>query len=152
MTQKGFHIVFLVVFFLNPTTSDIRASSISIRIGWQLLSQNTTRLPYTTLSAFNFRICQMKCLLQSSCQVAVFHQSTLSCDLFTNISTPIDNLLVPADPRTITIIIYNQILPQHPPPRQALPQQHPLPPQAPAHQHPLRRQALPQRHHPLQQR
>ena len=109
MNQQSFHIAFLMVFFLSPITSDIRANSISIRIGWQLLPQNTSRPSYTTLSAFNFRICQMKCLLQSSCQVAVFRQSSLSCDLFTNISMPIDNLLVPADPRTITIIIYNQV-------------------------------------------
>ncbi|CAF1602134.1 unnamed protein product [Adineta ricciae] len=71
--------------------------------GWQLSCANTTCLPFATTTVLNIRICQTACLNQAKCKTATFHQSSSTCDLFSNIPSLNGSLV--ADMSSVTMLV-----------------------------------------------
>ncbi|CAF1535744.1 unnamed protein product [Adineta ricciae] len=71
--------------------------------GWQLSCASTTCLPFATTAALNTRTCQTACLNQAKCKTVTFHQSSSTCDLFSNIPSLNESLV--ADMSSVTMLV-----------------------------------------------
>ncbi|UJR19988.1 hypothetical protein I4U23_023122 [Adineta vaga] len=73
-------------------------------VGQKFQCAQTTCFPFLSLTTANIRNCQIKCLVYTQCKAVTFHESTLNCELFINISDQIGNMLSDTDViTTITI-------------------------------------------------
>ena len=93
----------LFVHIEQYNTEDMRSLKMSSMKGWQFQCATTTCLPFNTLTTSNIRRCQMACLAQTQCEAATFQQSTLTCQLFSNIQSQLGNMLANVD--TMTMIV-----------------------------------------------
>ncbi|UJR17226.1 hypothetical protein I4U23_004121 [Adineta vaga] len=64
----------------------------------------TTCLPFSDLTELNSFECELACLAQNQCEALSFHRTTFNCQLFTDISKEIANMLVDNDTDTMIAI------------------------------------------------
>ncbi|CAF0785587.1 unnamed protein product [Adineta steineri] len=92
----------LFVLVAQLVAQNTHLMTMSIMSGWQFQCANTTCLPFATTRMLNIRNCQIACLDQVQCQAITFHQSSSSCELFSNILNQNRNMSINAG--TITMI------------------------------------------------
>ncbi|CAF0873646.1 unnamed protein product [Adineta steineri] len=95
-------LVFMII--TNSVGEDTRSVLMSLITGSKFQCANTTCLPFANIITSNIMKCQMACLVQTYCRAASFHQSTFNCELFTDMSNEIANMLTDTDITTMIVI------------------------------------------------
>jgi len=104
MTQRRIFLLLLCIFIVQSIAQDIRSVEMSTMIGWQFQCSATTCLPFVTLIVSDILVCQMACLAQIQCQAVSFHQTNSKCELFNNIQSQINNMVIDINTLTMTTI------------------------------------------------
>ncbi|CAF1040513.1 unnamed protein product [Adineta steineri] len=95
-------LVFMII--TNSVGEDTRSVLMSLITDSKFQCLNATCLPFANIITSNIMKCQMACLARTYCRAASFHQSTFNCELFTDMSNEIANMLTDTDITTMIVI------------------------------------------------
>ncbi|CAF1480246.1 unnamed protein product [Adineta steineri] len=95
-------LIFMII--THSVGEDTRSFLMSLMTGSKFECANTPCLPFANIITPTIMKCQMACLAQAYCRAASFHQSTSNCELFTDMSNEIANMVTDIDIISMIVI------------------------------------------------
>ncbi|CAF1403316.1 unnamed protein product [Adineta steineri] len=103
-------LIFMII--THSVGEDTRSFLMSLMTGSKFECVNTPCLPFANIITPTIMKCQMACLAQAYCRAASFHQSTSNCELFTDMSNEIANMVTDIDIISMIVITGTRFPPE----------------------------------------
>ena len=73
-------------------------------VGLKFYCAQSTCTPFANTTARDIFQCEVACLFVVQCKALTFHQSTLNCEIFGNVTNQTGNMLADSDVTTMVMI------------------------------------------------
>ncbi|CAF1440044.1 unnamed protein product [Adineta steineri] len=103
-------LIFMII--THSVGEDTRSFLMSLMTGSKFECVHTPCLPFANIITPTIMKCQMACLAQTYCRAASFHQSTSNCELFSDMSNEIANMVTDIDIISMIVITGTRFPPE----------------------------------------